>query len=247
MCRKTTKHRWYAWPWIYVFTRGITTKYKKYDTIDKISTSVVKVSILFNYENIVRRVRNTCHPFTTPNLHAKLELTSLRLSLDSKQYFFWNLDWLTKPTTFIPKHHQGCLTTVDFSGIVNCSAMFRTRNDSLSKQNRCCRCVATDCRPYKPWIGQTARLRTQLSEDWAVRWVIVVLTGWILMGKLNWRVWYVIIFLCVQFCIRLAAVSYRGKKVRTVAFPLVRSVNKSRDAKLHPKRARVCDLRHLNH
>ena len=39
----------------------------------------------------------------------------------------------------------------------------------------------------------------------------------------------VIIFLYVQFWIRLATASYRGKKVRTVAFPAVRSVNKSRD------------------
>ena len=49
------------------------------------------------------------------------------------------------------------------------------------------------------------------------------------MGKFDWGVRYVIIFLYVQFWIRLAAVSYRGKKVRTVAFPVERSVNKSRD------------------
>ena len=48
------------------------------------------------------------------------------------------------------------------------------------------------------------------------------------MGKFDWGFWYVIIFLYVQFWIRLAAVSYRGKKGRTVASPAVRSVNKSR-------------------
>ena len=31
------------------------------------------------------------------------------------------------------------------------------------------------------------------------------------MGKFDWGVWYVIIFLYVQFWIRLAAVSNRGK------------------------------------
>ena len=46
------------------------------------------------------------------------------------------------------------------------------------------------------------------------------------MGKFDWGVWYVIIFLYVQFWIRLAAVSKRGKNVRTVAFPVVKSVNK---------------------
>ena len=51
------------------------------------------------------------------------------------------------------------------------------------------------------------------------------------MGKFDWGLWFEIIFLCVQFWIRLAAVSYRGKKVRTVASPAVRSVNKSRDAR----------------
>ena len=43
-------------------------------------------------------------------------------------------------------------------------------------------------------------------------------------------VWYVIIFLWIQFWIRLAAVSYRCKKVRTLASPVVRWVNKTRDA-----------------
>ena len=42
---------------------------------------------------------------------------------------------------------------------------------------------------------------------------------------------YVIIFLYVQFWIRLGTVSYRGKKVRTVDSPAVRSVNKSRDTR----------------
>ena len=49
------------------------------------------------------------------------------------------------------------------------------------------------------------------------------------LGKFDWGVRYVIIFLFVQFLIRLAAVSNRGKKVRTVASPAVSSVNKSRD------------------
>ena len=47
-------------------------------------------------------------------------------------------------------------------------------------------------------------------------------------GQVQLGVWYVIMFLCVQFWIRLAAVSYRGKEVRIVASPAVRSVNKSR-------------------
>ena len=51
------------------------------------------------------------------------------------------------------------------------------------------------------------------------------------MGKFDWGVCYVIIFLYVQFWIRLADVSKRGKKVRTVAFSAVRSVNKSRDTR----------------
>ena len=51
------------------------------------------------------------------------------------------------------------------------------------------------------------------------------------MGKFDWGVWYVIIFLYVQFLIRLAAVGKRGKKTRTTAFPVVRSVNKSRDTR----------------
>ena len=51
------------------------------------------------------------------------------------------------------------------------------------------------------------------------------------MGKFDWGVRYVIIFLYVQFWIRLGTVSYRGKKVRTVDSPAVRSVNKSRDTR----------------
>ena len=42
---------------------------------------------------------------------------------------------------------------------------------------------------------------------------------------------YVIIFQYAQFWIRLAAVRYHGKKVRTVASPAVRSVNTSRDTR----------------
>ena len=53
----------------------------------------------------------------------------------------------------------------------------------------------------------------------------------LIMGKFDWGVWYIIIFLYVQFWTRLAAASYRGKKVRTVAFLAVRSVNKPRDTR----------------
>ena len=34
-------------------------------------------------------------------------------------------------------------------------------------------------------------------------------------GKFEWVVLYVIIFLKVQFCIRLTVVAYRGKKIST--------------------------------
>ena len=50
-------------------------------------------------------------------------------------------------------------------------------------------------------------------------------------GKFDSGVRYKIIFLYVQFWIRLAAVSYCGKKVWTVASSMVRSVNKSRDTR----------------
>ena len=52
-----------------------------------------------------------------------------------------------------------------------------------------------------------------------------------LLCKLDLAVCYVIIVLCIQFLIGLAAVSYRGKKVRIMASPAVRSVNKSRDTR----------------
>ena len=61
------------------------------------------------------------------------------------------------------------------------------------------------------------------------------------------QVRHVIIFLYVQFWIRLGTLSYCGKKVRTVDSPAVRSVNKPRDTKLRPKRAKVCDLCPLRH
>ena len=51
------------------------------------------------------------------------------------------------------------------------------------------------------------------------------------LGKFDWGIWYVIIFLYVQFWIRLAAVNNRGKKVRTMAVPAVRSVNKLHDTR----------------
>ena len=55
------------------------------------------------------------------------------------------------------------------------------------------------------------------------------------MGKFNWGVCYVIIFLQVQFWIRLAAVSYHGMEVHTMASPTVKSVDKSHDPKIASK------------
>ena len=49
--------------------------------------------------------------------------------------------------------------------------------------------------------------------------------------KFDWGIRCVIIFLYVQFWIRLGTVSYRGKKVRTVDSLAVRSVHKSRDTR----------------
>ena len=51
------------------------------------------------------------------------------------------------------------------------------------------------------------------------------------MGKFDWGFRSVIIFLYVQFWIRLGTVSYRDKKVRTADSPAVRSVNKSCDTR----------------
>ena len=68
------------------------------------------------------------------------------------------------------------------------------------------------------------------------------------LGKFDWGVRYVIIFPYVQFWIRLATVSYRGKKVLTVDSPAVRSVNKSSDTRnCGQKRDKVCDLCPLRH
>ena len=68
------------------------------------------------------------------------------------------------------------------------------------------------------------------------------------LGKFDWAVRYVIIFLYAQFWIRLGTVSYRGKKVRTVDSPAVRSVNKSRDTRncvrSEPKVCHLCPRRH---
>ena len=55
------------------------------------------------------------------------------------------------------------------------------------------------------------------------------------MGQFDWGIWYLIIFLYVQFWVRLAAVIYRGKENRTVASLEVRSVNKSRDTRNNVK------------
>ena len=49
------------------------------------------------------------------------------------------------------------------------------------------------------------------------------------IAQIDWGLWFVTIFLYLQF--RLAAVIYRGKKVRTVASPALRSLNKSRDTR----------------
>ena len=68
------------------------------------------------------------------------------------------------------------------------------------------------------------------------------------MGQVRLGGRYVIIFLYVQFWIRLAAVSYRGKKVRSMDFPAVRSVNKAHDTRNWvQKQAKVCDLCPLHH
>ena len=55
--------------------------------------------------------------------------------------------------------------------------------------------------------------------------------GFVLLAKFDWVVRYVISFQYVQFWIRLAAVSYRGKIVRTAVNHAVRSVNKSHDTR----------------
>ena len=63
----------------------------------------------------------------------------------------------------------------------------------------------------------------------------LVNNNWVLlqiMGKFGWGFRYVIIFLYVQFWIRLGSVSYHGKKVRTVDSPAARSVNKSNTPQL---------------
>ena len=52
-----------------------------------------------------------------------------------------------------------------------------------------------------------------------------------IIGQVRLGARYVIVFLYVQFWIRLGTVSYRGKKVRIVDSPAVRSVNKSRDTR----------------
>ena len=83
-----------------------------------------------------------------------------------------------------------------------------------------------NCRRYR------ADTITKVKVEWPWRYrsrskVIICNT----LGKFDWGVRYVIIFLYAQFWIRLGTVSYRGKKVRTVDSPAVRSVNKSRDTR----------------
>ena len=84
------------------------------------------------------------------------------------------------------------------------------------------------------WIAATiyVNLLESLSIDIG-KYIICMHLGSILVskGKFDWAVRCVIIFLYAQFWIRLGTVSYRGKKVRTVDSPAVRSVNKSRDTR----------------
>ena len=61
-------------------------------------------------------------------------------------------------------------------------------------------------------------------------------------GQVRLGVRYVIIFLYVQFWNRLGTVSYRGKKVRTVDSPAVRSVNKSRNYVQNEPKYAICVL-----
>ena len=85
-----------------------------------------------------------------------------------------------------------------------------------------------------PLCGETIGHRGFPSQWWPVVPTHngkVTRTFVVTLGKFNWGVGYVIIFLYVQFWIRLAVVSYRGKKVRTVASPAARSVNTSRDTR----------------
>ena len=68
---------------------------------------------------------------------------------------------------------------------------------------------------------------SQLTKDW----LSAITLHWGTLGKFDWGVRYVIIFLYVPFWIRLGTINYRGKKVWTVDSPAVRSVNKSRDTR----------------
>ena len=67
----------------------------------------------------------------------------------------------------------------------------------------------------------------RVKSNWTC-WRLALPLRIITVGKFDWGIRSVIIFLYVQFWFRLAAVSYRGKKVRTVVSSVVRSVNKSR-------------------
>ena len=89
------------------------------------------------------------------------------------------------------------------------------RNSNISFGENALRNVVCKCCPF--CHGPNALNLELTSPEW--------------MGKFDWGVWYVIIFLYVQFWIRLAAVNKRGKKVRIVVFPAVRSVNKSRNTR----------------
>ena len=68
------------------------------------------------------------------------------------------------------------------------------------------------------------------------------------IGKFDWGVWYVIIFQYLHFWIRLAAVSYRGKKSLNRGLSCGEiSKYVTWHTKLRPRRARICDLCPLSH
>ena len=75
------------------------------------------------------------------------------------------------------------------------------------------------------------RLNKRLSEPGDLRCNRAQYDAAVIQLRTQWLGKFVIIFLYVKFWIRLAAVSKRVKKVQTVAFLVVRSVNRSRDTR----------------
>ena len=95
----------------------------------------------------------------------------------------------------------------------------------LRKIHRARVCQFSASRSLNQWWHFT--LGNKLQGNWIKMKCITVPKTNVIVGKFNWEVLYVIIFfLYVQIRIRLATVIYRGKKIRTVASPEVRSVNK---------------------